>query len=104
MCSKVTGVDRKELEDKYQHLNIGMQGMSLANRTRGALNKDAKLEAPTGLLEKMNKLVAPIHKENGEKSAVAAKVKADKDAKAKAEKLEATKVQAAKDATATKAA
>lgn len=77
LTSKLLDVDRKELEEKYGHLNIGMQGMSLANRVRGALNKDAKLEKPTGLLEQMDKIVAPIQKE--------AKAIAEKEAKAKAD-------------------
>ncbi len=89
LTSKIIDVDRAELEAKYQHLNVGMQGMSLANRTRGAINKDLKLEKPTGLLEKMQKIVEPMQAE--------AKKKADADAKAKAE------AKAKKDAEAKKA-
>jgi len=69
------GVDRKELKEKYGHLNVGMQGMSLANRTRGALGKDAKLETPLGLMAKMEELVAPI-----KEKMVAEQAKAEKAA------------------------
>lgn len=40
-----TGVDEQELRDKYSHLNVGMQRMSLGNRIRGAINKRARDEA-----------------------------------------------------------
>lgn len=86
LASKVTGVDRKELEEKYSHLNVGMQGMSLANRVRGAINKDAKSEEPKGLEALMNKIVAPLQEEakkSAEESAEKAEAeKAKKDTKA----------------------
>jgi len=86
LASKITGIDRAELEEKYKHLNVGMQGMSLANRTRGALNKDAKLETPTGLMEKMQKIVAPLQAEAKIEADKATKIKAEAKAKADDEK------------------
>jgi len=83
LTATLLAIKSVELEDKYGHLNVGMQGMSLANRTRGALNKDVKLKEPTGLLEKMNELVAPMHAEAKKVADAKAKVAAEKAAEAK---------------------
>lgn len=45
VVSKFMGVDRAELEERYQHLNIGMQRMNLGNRARGQC---AKLDGADG--------------------------------------------------------
>jgi hypothetical protein len=43
IAGKELGQTQKELKDKYQHLNVGMQRMNLGNRIRGARAK-AKAE------------------------------------------------------------
>ena len=42
LASKELGVTQKELHEKYDRLNPGMQRMNLGNRIRGAANRAAR--------------------------------------------------------------
>jgi hypothetical protein len=75
IACQVAGLDEKEMRTKYANLNVGLQGMSLANRVRPVVKKDELAAA------KLNKLVAPIHKL---RDAAAAKASAEKKAAPKA--------------------
>jgi hypothetical protein len=44
-CAKETGTPEKELRERYQHLNVGMQRMNLGNRMRGG-KKEPKVAKP----------------------------------------------------------
>lgn len=96
VASKMTDTPAKELEAKYEHLNVGMQIMNLRNRIRGAVNKLDKAH------EGDSKVVAGIptlklYTEKGaaavtKRRAVAAKAAEDRAAKAEANaKAKATK-------------
>jgi len=89
IASTLLGVDGAELLEKYKHLNVGLQGMSLANRCRPVVKKD-ELKAA-----KLEKLVAPIQKAREQAAAKAAKAK-ELDAAAKAKAKEAKEQAAAK--------
>jgi len=77
----------------YSHLNVGMQGMNIRNKIRGAYNAAEKAEAGSGvaLLEKgitktmrntADKRIAALAKEAEDRAAAKAAAKAEKPAKA----------------------
>lgn len=96
VCAKMTGMtiaalhggDGKKMKG-YDHLNVGMQRMSLGNRIRGAIGKDLKSKEPTGLAEKLIDMTTPIQERLAKKAEIAAKkaeiaaVKKDKENEAK---------------------
>lgn len=96
LAAEVMEVEVSELEDKYGHLNDGMQRMNLGNRIRGEIGKinrqcekdraAKKIVGPSGeaLLEEF---VAPYHeaRDKRDTEAAEAKAKADAEKQAKAE-------------------
>jgi len=86
VASKMTDTTQKDLEAKYEHLNVGMQIMNLRNRIRGAVNKldkahEADNAVPAGLVQlgyEVEKGQAAVAK----RRAAAAKAKEDREAKA----------------------
>lgn len=43
LCAKETGEAEKDLRERYQHLNVGMQRMNLGNKLRGG-KKEPKVK------------------------------------------------------------
>lgn len=99
--------DPAELKAKYAHLNVGQQRMNLGNRIRGIFNKLEKAEEGTGVTA-LSAASADVRKivdkrvadqaEAKELAAVERQDKLDKAAKIKAEKIETAKVKAEADA------
>lgn len=89
-AAKATGIKRTELEERYGHLNPGMQRMNLGNRIRGVVAKADKEHAsdnskPTGesiLAEATAKGRAAADKRAAD--ADAARAKREEEAAAKA--------------------
>ena len=109
VASKMTDVSQKDLEAKYEHLNVGMQIMNLRNRIRGAVNKlDKAHEGDKAVVAGLPTLT--LYTEKGaaavtKRRAADAKAKADREAKAAAAaKAKADKPAKASKKTAKKAA
>lgn len=61
LCSKETETPEKELREKYQHLNVGMQRMNLGNRLRGGKKEPKKAKAAkVAKVAKTKKVKAPV--------------------------------------------
>lgn len=78
LTAELLGVDEKELQEKYQHLNIGMQRMNLGNRIRGFIGKTDKANEGADKpgksgLEIFTKTAAPMVKAIATAKAAAAK-------------------------------
>jgi hypothetical protein len=104
VASKMTDVTQKDLEAKYEHLNVGMQIMNLRNRIRGAVNKLDKAheadkavvpglktlsyetEKGTAAVTKRRAAQAKAAEDRTAKAEANAKAKAEKPAKGKAKK------------------
>lgn len=90
VCAKLTGIaatvlhkgDGEKMKG-YDHLNVGMQRMSLGNRIRGAIGKDLKSKEPKGLAEQLIDITVPIQERLAKKAEAAAK-KATADVEKKA--------------------
>jgi hypothetical protein len=101
VASKMAEIPVKELQEKYGHLNVGMQRMNLGNRIRGAV---AKLDKAHAEDNKVASGVATLELEcrkprdaANKRAAAAEKAAADRAAKAEAKaKAEEKKGKAAK--------
>jgi hypothetical protein len=107
LAASVLEVDVSELEDKYKHLNIGMQRMNLGNRMRGVVNKLNKAEEGSGdayITEMASGLRETIDAREQAAAEAKAKLEAEKQAKAKAKEEAVAKAAAKAEAEAKKSA
>lgn len=86
IASRMTDTPKKELIEKYAHLNVGMQRMNLGNRIRGAVNKlDAAHEKDKAVVAGLPTLALECskpHEARDKRIAKAADEKAAREAKA----------------------
>lgn len=84
LAAELLEVDVKELREKYDHLNDGMQRMNLGNRMRGEIgkinrqcDKDKAAKKPVGPSGEsiFEEFVAPYHEARDEREAAAAAAK-----------------------------
>lgn len=60
LCAKTQGVTEKELRERYQHLNVGMQRMNLGNRLRASKKEPKAPKAKAAKKATTKKVKAPV--------------------------------------------
>jgi hypothetical protein len=92
VASRMCDIPVKELTEKYEHLNVGMQIMNLRNRIRGAVNKlDKGHEADKAVVAGLPTLALETEKGQAavaKRRAAAAKAADERAAKAAAKAKE----------------